>query len=30
MYPKEWKPLFGEAVVACDEPEEETVIEATL
>jgi len=30
MYPKEWKPLFGEAVVACDEPAEETVIEATL
>jgi hypothetical protein len=29
MYRGEWAPLFGEAVIACDAPDEETVIENT-
>ena len=27
MYRSQWKPLFGEAVIACEMPDEETVIE---
>jgi serine/threonine protein kinase len=29
MYRSEWAPLFGEAVIACDMPNEETIIEET-
>jgi hypothetical protein len=27
MYRSEWAPLFGEAVIGCDMPNEETIIE---
>jgi serine/threonine protein kinase len=30
MYRSEWKPLFGEAVIACEMPDEETIIEDTI
>ena len=30
MYRSEWKPLFGEAVIACEMPDEETLIEETI
>ena len=30
MYRSEWKPLFGEAVIACEMPDEETLIEDTI
>jgi hypothetical protein len=29
MYRSEWAPLFGEAVIDCDMPNEETIIEET-
>jgi len=29
MYRSQWKPLFGEAVIACEMPHEETLIEAS-
>jgi hypothetical protein len=29
MYRSEWAPLFGEAVIDCDTPNEETIIEET-
>ena len=30
MYRSDWKPLFGEAVIACEMPDEETIIEETV
>jgi serine/threonine protein kinase len=30
MYRSEWKPLFGEAVISCEMPDEETIIEDTI
>ena len=30
MYRSEWKALFGEAVIACEMPDEETIIEDTI
>ena len=30
MYRSEWKPLFGEAVIVCEMPDEETIIEDTI
>ncbi len=29
MYRSDWAPLFGEAVIVCDMPDEETIIEDT-
>jgi hypothetical protein len=29
MYRSEWAPLFGEPVIDCDMPNEETIIEET-
>jgi len=30
MYPSEWKPLCGEAIIDCEMPDDETIIEDTI
>jgi hypothetical protein len=30
MYRSEWKPLCGEAIIECEMPDDETIIESTI